>query len=88
MFGVSNIANTGDNRQYVCRCLMDLIDTLSPNSTAIGILPGLCGVSLGFHIHPNTDCSLLITDHCTGPYNRLISTAWPEVSIQGHSSNS
>ncbi|ESW15368.1 hypothetical protein PHAVU_007G067200 [Phaseolus vulgaris] len=58
MFGVNNIANTADNRQYVCRCLMDLIDTFSSNASAIGILPGLCGISLGFKMDPNTDCSL------------------------------
>ncbi|KAG4907878.1 hypothetical protein JHK84_056402 [Glycine max] len=55
MSGLNNIANTGDNRPYVCRCLMGLIDTYSPNATAIATLPA--------------------------PYNRLISTAWPVVSI-------
>lgn len=58
MSGVNNIANTADNRQYVCRCLMDLIDNFSSNASAIGILPGLCGISLGFNIDPNADCSL------------------------------
>nr|KYP74900.1 Putative non-specific lipid-transfer protein 14 [Cajanus cajan] len=58
MSGVKNIANSGDNRQYVCRCLMGLIDAFSPNATAIATLPGLCGISLGFIIAPNTDCSL------------------------------
>ncbi|KHN02805.1 Putative non-specific lipid-transfer protein 14, partial [Glycine soja] len=56
MFGLNNIANIGDNGPYVCRCLLGLIETYSPNSTAIAILPGLCGVSLGFIIDPNTDC--------------------------------
>ncbi|XP_015941383.1 putative non-specific lipid-transfer protein 14 [Arachis duranensis] len=49
-------ANSGDNRQSVCRCLMGLIETYNPNATAIGTLPGLCGVSLGFTIDPNTNC--------------------------------
>lgn len=57
MYGLNNISNTADNRPYVCRCLMGLIDTFSPNATAIGILPGLCGITLGFIIAPNTDCS-------------------------------
>ncbi|RDX62879.1 putative non-specific lipid-transfer protein 14, partial [Mucuna pruriens] len=39
MSGLHNIANSGDNRPYVCRCLMGLIDTYSPNATAIGTLP-------------------------------------------------
>ncbi|KAL2324507.1 hypothetical protein Fmac_023565 [Flemingia macrophylla] len=58
MFGVLSIANSGDNRPYVCRCLMGLIDTFSPNATSIATLPGLCGISLGFIIVPKTDCSL------------------------------
>ncbi|XP_027938436.1 putative non-specific lipid-transfer protein 14 [Vigna unguiculata] len=58
MSGVNSIANTADNRQYVCRCLMDLIDNFSSNASAIGILPGLCGISFGFNIDPNADCSL------------------------------
>ncbi|TKY51270.1 putative non-specific lipid-transfer protein 14 [Spatholobus suberectus] len=59
MSSLNNIANTDNNRQYVCRCFMGLIDTYSPNATAIGTLPGLCGVSLGFIIDPNTNCSLV-----------------------------
>ncbi|XP_062151985.1 putative non-specific lipid-transfer protein 14 [Alnus glutinosa] len=47
----------GDHR-FVCRCMMGLITTNSPNATAIATLPGFCGVSLGFTIDPNTDCSL------------------------------
>ncbi|XP_057424046.1 putative non-specific lipid-transfer protein 14 [Lotus japonicus] len=53
------IANSGgNNKQYVCRCLMGLMETHSPNATAIATLPGFCGVSLGFTIDPNTDCTL------------------------------
>ena len=58
MSGLNIIANSGDNRQSVCRCLMGLIETYNPNATAIGTLPGLCGISLGFTIDPNTDCGL------------------------------
>jgi hypothetical protein len=47
----------GDQR-FVCGCMMGLISTNGPNATAIAILPGFCGVSLGFIIDPNTDCSL------------------------------
>ncbi|KAK4789552.1 hypothetical protein SAY86_016856 [Trapa natans] len=41
----------------VCRCMMALISTYSPNASAIAALPGLCGVSLGFIISPTTDCN-------------------------------
>ncbi|KAK7343669.1 hypothetical protein VNO77_12590 [Canavalia gladiata] len=58
MSGLNTVANSGDNRQYVCRCLMDLIDPYNPNASAISNLPGLCGISLGFVIDPNTDCTL------------------------------
>ncbi|XP_027364719.1 putative non-specific lipid-transfer protein 14 [Abrus precatorius] len=65
MSGLKTIANIGDNRHYVCRCLMGLIDTFNPNATAIGILPGLCGISLGFIIGPNIDCKfpVFFQDH-------------------------
>ncbi|XP_061359807.1 putative non-specific lipid-transfer protein 14 [Gastrolobium bilobum] len=56
--GLNIISNSGDNKQYVCKCLMGMIDTYNPNATAIGTLPGLCGISLGFTIDPNTDCTL------------------------------
>ncbi|XP_010278616.1 PREDICTED: putative non-specific lipid-transfer protein 14 [Nelumbo nucifera] len=46
-----------NNRQSVCRCLMSLISPYNPNSTAIATLPGLCGISLGFTIDPNTNCN-------------------------------
>lgn len=58
MSGLSIIANSGDNRHSVCRCLMGLIETYKPNATAIGTLPGLCGISLGFTIDPNADCNV------------------------------
>ncbi|XP_073122430.1 putative non-specific lipid-transfer protein 14 isoform X2 [Henckelia pumila] len=56
MTSLNNLADSGDNIRTVCRCLMDLITTYSPNATAIATLPGFCGVSLGFTIDPNTDC--------------------------------
>lgn len=58
MSGLSIIANSGDNRHSVCRCLMGLIETYKPSATAIGTLPGLCGISLGFTIDPTADCNL------------------------------
>lgn len=51
------IADTTENKQSVCSCLMDLISTYNTNATAIATLPGFCGVALGFVIDPNTDCS-------------------------------
>ncbi|KAJ7969998.1 Non-specific lipid-transfer protein [Quillaja saponaria] len=56
--GLNIVANTADNRQSVCGCLMNLITTYNPNATAIATLPGFCGLSLGFIIDPNTDCNL------------------------------
>ncbi|KAI3471111.1 hypothetical protein Pfo_027774 [Paulownia fortunei] len=56
MTSLNNLADSGDNRRAVCRCLMDLITAYSTNATAIATLPGFCGVSLGFTIDPNTDC--------------------------------
>ena len=54
------MADSTDNRRSVCGCLMVLITTYNPNSTAIATLPGFCGVPLGFTIDPNTDCHLYI----------------------------
>ncbi|KAG8390300.1 hypothetical protein BUALT_Bualt01G0069200 [Buddleja alternifolia] len=56
MTSLNNLADSGDNRRTVCRCLMEMITTYNPNATAIATLPGFCGVSLGFTIDPNTDC--------------------------------
>ncbi|XP_073112140.1 putative non-specific lipid-transfer protein 14 [Elaeis guineensis] len=54
-----NIASDStDNRRSACSCLMALITTYNPNATAIARLPGLCGISLGFIIDPNTDCTM------------------------------
>ncbi|XP_058106631.1 putative non-specific lipid-transfer protein 14 [Magnolia sinica] len=54
---LNSIADSPDDRRSVCRCLMGLITTYNPNSTAIATLPGFCGISLGFTIDPNTDCN-------------------------------
>ncbi|XP_065854438.1 putative non-specific lipid-transfer protein 14 [Euphorbia lathyris] len=51
------IAESGDNRRSVCRCFMGVISSYHPNATAIATLPGLCGISLGFIVDPNTDCN-------------------------------
>ncbi|GFP84776.1 putative non-specific lipid-transfer protein 14 [Phtheirospermum japonicum] len=56
MTSLNNLADSGDNRRAVCRCVMDLIANYSSNATAIATVPGFCGVSLGFTIDPNTDC--------------------------------
>lgn len=56
MTTLNQLASSGDNRRSVCRCVMDLINSNTPNATAIATLPGFCGVSLGFTIDPNTDC--------------------------------
>ncbi|XP_057950562.1 putative non-specific lipid-transfer protein 14 [Malania oleifera] len=51
--------DSSDNRRSICRCLLGLVITYDPNATAIATLPGFCGVSLGFNINPNTDCSIV-----------------------------
>ena len=56
--GLNALADSNENMQSLCRCLMDLITTYNPNATVISTLPGLCGVSLGFTLDPNTDCNL------------------------------
>ncbi|PIA35797.1 hypothetical protein AQUCO_03500277v1 [Aquilegia coerulea] len=60
LLGLNNLGDSIDNRKAVCRCLMGLITTYNPNATAIATLPGLCGISLGFTIDPNTDCNYII----------------------------
>ncbi|KAL8141524.1 hypothetical protein V2J09_014556 [Rumex salicifolius] len=57
--GLDNLASSVENRREVCRCLMGLIATYNPSSTALATLPGFCGVSLGFTIDPNTDCNYI-----------------------------
>ncbi|OMO86019.1 Plant lipid transfer protein/Par allergen [Corchorus capsularis] len=53
------IADSTDNRRSLCICLMALITTYTTHSTAIATLPGICGVTLGFIIDPNTDCNFI-----------------------------
>ncbi|XVF53656.1 hypothetical protein PTKIN_Ptkin05aG0116300 [Pterospermum kingtungense] len=57
------IADSTDSRRFICGCLMGLITTYNPNSTAVATLPGFCEVPLGFIIDPNTDCNLYIFLH-------------------------
>ncbi|KAJ6676132.1 hypothetical protein OIU85_009410 [Salix viminalis] len=59
MVSLDVIAESGNNRRCICQCLMALINTYNPNATVIATLPGFCGVSLGFVLDPNTDCSLV-----------------------------
>ncbi|XP_011030084.1 PREDICTED: putative non-specific lipid-transfer protein 14 [Populus euphratica] len=56
MMSLGVIAESGNDRS-ICQCLMGLITTYNPNATAIATLPGFCGLSLGFILDPNTDCS-------------------------------
>ncbi|CAM8880983.1 unnamed protein product [Rhodiola kirilowii] len=56
VLSLNNLADAAEDRRSVCRCIMGLIATYNPNATAIATLPGFCGISLGFTIHPNTDC--------------------------------
>ncbi|OVA14131.1 Plant lipid transfer protein/Par allergen [Macleaya cordata] len=57
LLSLNNLADSTDNRISVCRCLMGLVTTYNPNTTAITALPGFCGISLGFTIDPNTACN-------------------------------
>lgn len=63
VLGLSNISDSGENRQSICKCIMGLIAAYSPDATSIATLPGFCGVSLGFTIDPNTNCDILICMH-------------------------
>ncbi|KAK6262286.1 hypothetical protein QUC31_008102 [Theobroma cacao] len=80
------IADSTDNRKSVCGCLMGLITTYNPNSTAIATLPGFCGVALGFTIDPNTDCNLLVirvNDHAL--FDKCSFHEWELQGMQGGS---
>lgn len=57
MMSLNQAVETDGSRQSVCRCIMSLISTYNPNATAIATLPGFCGISLGFILDPNTDCT-------------------------------
>ncbi|GAB2294049.1 hypothetical protein Dimus_028265 [Dionaea muscipula] len=54
---LNNLGNLAEDRRSVCHCFMGLVATYNPSSTALATLPGFCGVSLGFVVEPNTDCS-------------------------------
>ncbi|XP_020247954.1 putative non-specific lipid-transfer protein 14 [Asparagus officinalis] len=58
LVGLYNVAATSvDERRIVCNCLMGLITANNSNASDIARLPGLCGISLGFTIDPNTSCN-------------------------------
>ncbi|KAJ6417693.1 hypothetical protein OIU84_001132 [Salix udensis] len=57
MMSLNMIAESGNERRFICQCFMELITTYNPNATAIATLPGFCGLSLGFILDPDTDCS-------------------------------
>ncbi|GMH09011.1 hypothetical protein Nepgr_010851 [Nepenthes gracilis] len=63
---LQTLIDSSESQGSVCRCLMSLIATYNPSSTALATLPGFCGVSLGFTIEPNTDCNLY--DSLLSPY--------------------
>ncbi|KAI3683100.1 hypothetical protein L1987_83600 [Smallanthus sonchifolius] len=45
------------DKQAACSCLQSASKTLNPNPVLAKSLPGNCGISLGFTISPNVDCS-------------------------------
>ncbi|KDP22314.1 hypothetical protein JCGZ_26145 [Jatropha curcas] len=57
MTSLNLIAQSGDNKRSVCRCFMGLIAAYNPFATTIATLPGFCGISLGFIVGPNADCT-------------------------------
>ncbi|KAM7266224.1 hypothetical protein ACFE04_004121 [Oxalis oulophora] len=57
MLGLNLIAESTDSRRVVCNCLMAIIATYNLHSSAIGTLPGFCGINLGFTILPTTNCN-------------------------------
>ncbi|XP_020531472.1 putative non-specific lipid-transfer protein 14 [Amborella trichopoda] len=57
VMSLNNLGDSLENRRSVCTCLVNLMATYNPNVTSMANLPGLCGISLGFTMGPNTDCS-------------------------------
>ncbi|KAF7820913.1 putative non-specific lipid-transfer protein 14 [Senna tora] len=53
---ISNDSSSIDEKRAACRCLLGLIASYDPNFS-VAILPGLCGVSLGFIVQPDTNSS-------------------------------
>ncbi|GAB4856243.1 hypothetical protein Ancab_014170 [Ancistrocladus abbreviatus] len=55
---LNSLAKTTTDRQAACNCLKSLSSSASGiNYPKAAGLPGKCGVSVGFPISPNTDCS-------------------------------
>nr|GEU99970.1 non-specific lipid-transfer protein 8-like [Tanacetum cinerariifolium] len=50
-------ANTTPDRRTACSCLQSASRSLNPNPALAKSLPGNCGISLGFAISPNVDCT-------------------------------
>ncbi|PWA94797.1 Bifunctional inhibitor/plant lipid transfer protein/seed storage helical domain-containing protein [Artemisia annua] len=50
-------ASTTADRQTACGCLKSASKSLNANPSLAKSLPGNCGISLGFTISPNVDCT-------------------------------
>ncbi|GFP92228.1 zinc-metallopeptidase peroxisomal [Phtheirospermum japonicum] len=50
MTSLNNLADSGDNRRAVCRCVMDLIAAYSSKATAIATVPGFCGCAASMDV--------------------------------------
>ncbi|KZV49696.1 non-specific lipid-transfer protein A-like [Dorcoceras hygrometricum] len=58
--GVSNLSNSvqsQQDRQTACNCIKSAASSFSIQPDAAASLPGRCGVSIGYSISPNVDCS-------------------------------
>ncbi|XP_073119847.1 non-specific lipid-transfer protein 1-like [Henckelia pumila] len=58
--GVSNLSNSvqsQQDRQTACYCLKSAASSFPVQQDAAANLPGRCGVSIGYSISPNVDCS-------------------------------
>ncbi|CAN6484925.1 unnamed protein product [Victoria cruziana] len=53
-----NIVSGPEDRRSVCRCLVGLMNTYSPNATAVDGLPSLCQVPLGIPMNPRVNCDM------------------------------
>ncbi|MFS7906288.1 putative plant lipid transfer protein/Par allergen [Helianthus anomalus] len=50
-------AKATDDKQAACACLKSASRSLNPNPGLAKSLPGNCGISLGFTISANVDCT-------------------------------
>lgn len=71
MAGLKNMGESIENRQSICKCIMGLINAYDPNGNVIATLPGFCGVSFGFTIEPNVDCSMYASHPFSFIFSRL-----------------